>query len=692
MNTTDALNVETYQGRDGYFGPPYIDQDEWMEKPIPHRRVHGGFADTDTRFTCYFPTEDVYHGRLIQPMEGAHAGHEDAFGGPMGQLLGGLELTARLGGYMVESNAGHIGDDVDHRAGDDPTLYGHRSHAEAAHVSKHLAEQVYGRRPHHAYVWGGSGGGRRSPLCLENAPDVYDGALPFMGGGEIAEHGTTALMKGAQVMAFASMFNVQRLLRREMGSVIDAMRPGGSGDPYAGLDTHQREELANLYRLGYPRGDEFMIFSPMGQIWLWSSIADRLAEQDSDYFTAFWNRPGYVGHDQPDAVAADLIDTRATVTRIVTPRILLEDSAYAGPEFAGMRVMAGLTAAGPDFPIAIEVEGAGSGYRLGVGITILTGEATGRQLYCTGHVGGLLQGDGVAEANLQRFTGVRVGDEVALDNRKFLAFCYYYRHHLMDDSSFDFLRLDGVPIYPQHTVPTMSPLMGVAYSGQYEGKLLWVHHTHDASLWPPQGTIYETAVRRAQGAEGAATKFRLRWTENAEHVPPQYAPSAPDRATTTWLIDYLPVIEQSLVDLIAWVENGVEPVGTRYGYHDGKVSLPTAAAERGGIQPVVAVTANGAIRAEIAAGDAVRLTATVEVPPNAGTLVALDWDFEGTGEFPLHHDLEPGQTAAEVTTVHTYPRPGTYYATARVASHRNGDTSDPYRRIPNLASARIVVR
>ena len=31
----------------------------------------------------------------------------------------------------------------------------------------------------------GSGGGRRSPLCLENAPDAFDGALPFMGGGNI---------------------------------------------------------------------------------------------------------------------------------------------------------------------------------------------------------------------------------------------------------------------------------------------------------------------------------------------------------------------------------------------------------------------------------------------------------------------------------------------------------------------------
>ena len=124
-------------------------------------------------------------GRLIMPLEGAHAGHEDAFAGSMGAMLGGLPLVVRLGGYMVESNMGHIGDDIDPKGGDDPTLYGWRAAAEVARFSKHVAAQVYGAAPHHSYVWGGSGGGRRSPLCLENAPDAFDGALPFMGGGNI---------------------------------------------------------------------------------------------------------------------------------------------------------------------------------------------------------------------------------------------------------------------------------------------------------------------------------------------------------------------------------------------------------------------------------------------------------------------------------------------------------------------------
>jgi hypothetical protein len=92
---------------------------------------------------------------------------------------------------------------------------------------------------------------------------------------------------------------------------------------------------------------------------------------------------------------------------------------------------------------------------------------------------------------------------------------------------FDFLRINGEPIYPQHGLPLQSPLMGVPYSGQYEGKLMWVHHTHDSSLWPTQGVIYGQAVLSAQGPQRMAQQFCMRWTENAEHISPAYLASSP---------------------------------------------------------------------------------------------------------------------------------------------------------------------
>jgi len=690
---TATIECASYQVTDSYFGEPYVDVDEWREQPHPHRHVHGGFSGCDTRFTFYFPAAAEWQGRLIQPMEGAHAGHEDFFGSALGDAMGGVGLTARLGGYMVESNMGHIGDDIDPKGGEDATLYGWRAAAEVARFSKHVATQVYGSPPHHAYVWGGSGGGRRSPLLLENAPDVFDGALPFMGGGDVAEFPATERIRGAQVMSFACMFNVQRLLRDKMEPLVDATRPGGSGDPFAGLTSHEREELASLYRQGFPRGDEHMIGAPMGQIWLWSSIADQLFEQDPAYFENFWTQPGYVGHDHPEAVRDDVLDVVTTVERVVTIGELAEGPEFAGPEYQLIRTTAQIlgASAGADLPYAVVLRDLPPGYRLGTGLLVASGEAKGRQLYCTGTAGELLVADGRGEANLQRFRGVRAGDEIHVDNRRFLAFCYFHRHHLMTDPQFDSLRVNGVPVYPQHPVPLMSPLMGVSYTGQYAGKLLWIHHTHDSSLWPSQGLIYASAVRATQGEEGAAERFRLQWTENAEHIPPVYLPDSPSRASGTWLVDYFPIIEQGLADLIRWVEDGQAPPATAYSYKDGQIGLPATAAERGGVQPVVVVEANGEARTEVKAGDPVELTVRAEAPPAGGTIVSVEWDFDGHGTFPFRPAVSGTEKSVSLTTTHVYDAPGTYFATARVCGHVDGDAQTPFRRLPNVASARVVV-
>jgi hypothetical protein len=45
-----------------------------------------------------------------------------------------------------------------------------------------------------------------------------------------------------------------------------------------------------------------------------------------------------------------------------------------------------------------------------------------------------------------------------------------------------------------------------------------------------------------------------------------------------------------------------------------------------------------------------------------------------------------------VRTTHAFDRPGTYFVTAMVESHRQGDVHATSRRIPNLAAARVVVR
>ena len=194
-----------------------------------------------------------------------------------------------------------------------------------------------------------------------------------------------------------------------------------------------------------------------------------------------------------------------------------------------------------------------------------------------------------------------------------------------------------------------------------------------------------------QGEPAAAEKFRLQWTENAEHIMPAMLPSAPTRSTASWLIDYTPIIEQGLVDLIRWVEEGDAPPNTTYEYSHGQVSLPDTAAARGGIQPVVTLTVDGGVRADVQVGAPVVLEARAEVPPGTGTIVSVEWDFDGQAGFPAHEAVDGTAAAGTWSTTHAYDAPGTYFASVRVCSNREGDVDGEFRRLPNLAAVRIVV-
>jgi len=688
------IELESYRVTDPFFGAPYIDKDEEFEAhPVSYRFIHGGFEGTSTRFAICYPPADVYQGRLYQPLEGANAGHENVNTGPMGQVTGGLQMIFRLGGYAIETNMGHIGDVMDPKAGVDPTLYGWRAAAESARFSKFMAKQIYGAEPAYSYVYGGSGGARRSPLCLAYAPDVWDAALPYMGDAQDGDYGDHELLRGA-TPNFSCMFNVQRLLGDKLFDVIDAMWPGGSGDPFTGLTVDEKEELANLYRIGFPRGDESFILQPMGQIWLWASMANRLQKDYPAYWENFWTKPGHVGFDRPELVQDDLIEMETTVKRVLYPSDLLNDPTLQRPELAQLRSLAGLFAGmnnQQEIPMAVQLDEAPDGYLMGACIEILTGKAAGRRMYVMNGAGDSMMADSDGEASNLRFTGVEPGDIVRVDNRAFLAYCYYYRHHVPTEAEYQFLTVDGTPIYQQYELPTMSPFMGVKHTGRIEGKLLWVHHTHDSSLWPPQGIGFKANIEREYGKEIADTKFKLRWTENAEHVPPAMTAPSPDRANKTWLIDYQPVIEQSLVDLKHWVEDGIEPADTAFEYRDGAIILPAHAKERGGIQAVVTVRVNGAERATAGVGEEVTCTVTAEVPPGAGTIIGIQWDFDATGAFPLRTKVDGTQAAVEESVVHVFDKPGTYFVSALVESHREGDVDAESRRIPNLAAARVVV-
>ncbi len=102
---------------------------------------------------------------------------------------------------------------------------------------------MYGEAPHHSYVYGGSGGGIRSLAAIEGAPDVWDGAVP-----SIASIST--VIQGWSAIGLWWLHT-----RHQRDDIVDAMAPGGSGNPFATLNAHGREALASVYRLGFPAAE-----------------------------------------------------------------------------------------------------------------------------------------------------------------------------------------------------------------------------------------------------------------------------------------------------------------------------------------------------------------------------------------------------------------------------------------------------
>jgi hypothetical protein len=660
--------VEAYAPKDDFYGKPYVDRDETRDAPLPLRYLHGGFEGTDARFSMYLPPADVYRGRLLQTFAGALGG--DEYTAETLGLFSPIEVAFSHGAYLVVTNQGHLGADLSGLRGDLTVLNG-RTDAEAARLSHAIAEELYGARPHHGYCFGGSGAGGFTLRCLELAPDIWQGGAPFMYGGT----------------DMSVLVNAFRVLEPVVDGVIDAMQVGGSGDPFAGLNTEQREALATLYRMGFQRGAEWQLKLPAPEI-TWTATAEPgipgLYETDPSYFEDFWSVPGHAGAD--GELAHALVEAKASVAKVVTVADLASRvDAQAGETWIIPMVTAGLD---PAATFGLLFDDGLDTNLTGAKVTFTSGKAAGRTVYIGMMIGGVLLPSGRGSFfDVSLLEGVAEGDEVQIDNRDWLAFCYLHRHRPFRDLHYRPLTVAGMPVYPfrRH-----SGGIDVPFTGKFAGKIILQQHMHDRPCWPAMGVIYQAQVREHLG-DAIDDQFRLWFTDNATHIP-----SMPGFGDPTLSIDYFGCVAQAVRDVIAWVEDGVAPApSTSYDYVDGQVLMPASAAARGGIQPVVRASANGAERAEVAVGAPVTLSAEAEVPPGTGGLVSVEWDFDGSGAFAFKHDdFKVGASQVSVSTTHTYDAPGTYFATVRVRAHREGDASASGPTaclVENIRRARVVV-
>lgn len=662
---------------DGLFAEPYLDVDEWREEPVRHRYVHGGFTGTDTRFSIYLPPAERYEGRFFQHITPV-PDREDLAQGLSGEA-DKIGFSIASGAYFLETNGGGMsgspGSDVD------PTIAAYRANAAAAQHSRVVAAQMYGEHRAYGYAYGGSGGGYRTIGGAENTKGVWDGFVPYVIGSP---------------MAIPNMFTVrmhaQRLLRDRFDQIVDAVEPGGSGDPYEGLDPDERDALVEVTRMGFPLRSWFG-HRTMG-MHAFPVLYRGVTMADAPYFEEFWTEPGYLGHAAPASLVRDVVRHPAEViatigdTEAVELGLTIElqpgaarggvDHAFRGP------------GAPPSIPVGVRLSSVPAAAILGAELVVASGAATGERLLVLHLV------DDIAvfgPADPEVLGRLRPGDAVELDNRGFVAAQTYHRHQVPPDDYAvwdQFRDADGTPSYPQRPL-LLGPLFAAAASGtvqtgRFDGKMIVVASLLDREALPWQADWYRSKVIEHLGAD-ADDRFRLWFTDNALHGDD--GSDAQEHPTHT--VGYLGMLHQALRDVSAWVERGIDPpASTAYEIDDGQVVVPADADERAGIQPVVSLTVDGGDRAEVGVGDDVTLRTVAQVPRGRGRIVSVEWDLDGSGRFATRWDGAPSERV-QAELVRRFTEVGTTFVTVRVASERDGDPTTPYARLQNLARVRVVV-
>jgi hypothetical protein len=663
-------------GADALFTAPYVDVDEWRDSPVRHRYVHGGFAGTDTRFSLYLPPAERYGGRFFQhitpvPDSEFLAQHET---GEQDRI----SFSVASGASFLETNgggpSGRPGSSVD------PTIAAYRANAASAHYSRVVAAQMYGEHRPYGYCYGGSGGGYRTIGGAENTTGVWDGFVPYVIGSP---------------MAIPNMFTVrmqaQRILRDVLDQIVDAVEPGGSGDMFAGLDPEERAALTEVTRMGFPPRSWFG-HRTMG-MHAFPVLYGGLRRADPAYFEEFWTEPGYLGHELPPSLARDRVRADCTIVAVLAEGGSREEERGPGTHPGQARGGVDIAWRGPSdaapVPVGLRLSGAPPIDVRGADLVVTSGAAAGARIGLLSVVDGVaVFGPGGSES----IASLRPGDTVHIDNSGYLAAETYHRHQVPEDRTFavwdQFRNPDGSPVFPQRP-QLLGPLFaaaaaGTVQTGRFEGKMIVVASLLDREALPWQADWYRGRVREHLGA-AADGHFRLWFTDNALHGDDERQESP------THSVSYLGLLHQALRDVSAWVEDGVAPpASTAYEVVDGQVVVPAAAARRRGVQPVAALTVDGAARADVSGGDIVTLRATAEVPPGTGFVVAVHWDLDGTGSFADAETVEPAERVV-VERRHVFGDPGTYFPTVRVVAQREGDANSTFARLQNVARVRVVV-
>lgn len=668
--------------QDTQFKKPFVDVDKIISKPVKCRYVHGGFDD-GTRFSFYFPIDKKsFTNRFFQyitPFPDSETAAQNYYAAsPIG-------FSIDHGAYFVETNQGGKVDFSDPSTHKEASIGAYRANAACAEFSRHVAKLIYSCDRPYGYCFGGSGGAYRTTGAMESTVGIWDGAVPFVLGSPQAIPNL-----------FAVRMNALRVLRDKMDDIVDALKPGGSGDPYATLNAEQRQVLQEISNMGFPikswYGWRYM--DAHGFLVLYRTIK----AMDPTYFKEdFWYKPGYLGYDYPSSLQRDHVQTKSVIKRIIGQKeaetLNLVTPISESDRSSADRAWASMGSEIKEKPVAYEIGSEIELNTLGGELLIRSGRAVGQSLQITGTKGHFVLLASVNQPQL--LTLLQEGDSIQVDNSDWLAVETYYRHQVPTQDYYvwnQFRSYNNQPIYPQRPM-LLGPMFtrgaaGCLPNGKIHGKMILCCSIWDREAFAWQGDWYRKKVEAHLGAT-TDDNFRLWYTDRATHG---------GEDDPTEVVDYTTTIYQALLDLSDWVEKGIAPSHTTtYQVKKGQVLLATDGKSRGGIQPTPYVTINGKECVNIKPGESATIHVAVDVPSNTGKVVHATWSLDENKQFTNTVNMSKAIYSAngehvEFDTVISYDKPGTYFPTVKVYAERNGNATTPYTCITNLGKVRVVVQ
>lgn len=271
--TAGAMQV-TADCLDLTYATPVIDSETEETAPTPHHRVRGHFEGTNIQFTIYLHAQAdkaKWEGRFFQytypvpfaPVADTSLADDRTIG-----------FALSSGGYAVQ-------------AGNKSVSLGYRHAAAAAKFAETVAARYYGSdRPISGYLHGASGGSFQTVGAAENTSGVWQGFVPQV-----------QAVPAPTPYNFLGRSAAQLILGDKADQIRDALLPGGSGDPYAGLDAAEQAMLKEVHSLGIPwKGWEYPDYL-LGRTQWQSDGLNQSAplSYDPTYVTDFWNSNGYLG-------------------------------------------------------------------------------------------------------------------------------------------------------------------------------------------------------------------------------------------------------------------------------------------------------------------------------------------------------------------------------------------------------------